>query len=283
MATSPELFFFDRNHLVQLARGLHDDYLKADPFPSVVIDDFLPAEVARSILAQFPSPDFDGFKQPDNAFQERKLGRTQESYFQGMSPGLRHFLGEFNSLAFIDFLEELTGIQGLIPDPHFKGGAVHQLLSGGRLAIHADFNRDSYRSLDRRVNALFYLNEDWKEEYGAYLELWDRKMTHCVKKIAPIINRCVIFNTGKDTFHGHPDPMHCPPQMTRKSIALYYYTNGRDDDDLEEHSTRWRARPGVAEVSGEGDRVHVPGARLLKKLRPFVPPVVFDWTRRKLL
>ncbi len=94
-------------------------------------------------------------------------------------------LNEFNGLAFIDFLEELTGIRGLIPDTHFRGGAVHQVLPGGSLAIHADFNHDKYRKLDRRINVLLYFNKDWKDAYGGALELWDTKMKECRQRILP--------------------------------------------------------------------------------------------------
>jgi hypothetical protein len=249
-----ELFFFDRDRLVAMADELHGEYVGAEPFPSVVIDELLPPAVAKRLSEVFPPPDYGGFRQPDNAFQKNKLGRTYESHFRGLAPVLRHVLNEFNSLAFIDFLEHLTGIEGLIPDPHFRGGALHQVLPGGKLAIHADFNRDHHRQLDRRVNALVYLNPDWKPAYGGDLELWDREMTRCVRRVEPILNRCVVFNTGRQTFHGHPEPLRCPAGTTRKSIALYYYTSGRDDDDVEPHDTLWQQRPGVFEPSGEGNR-----------------------------
>jgi len=246
-ASEPDLFFFDRQALVSLAEQHQVSYASAEPYPSIVLDAFLPPAVATRIQAAFPKPDFAGFKQPDNAFQKNKLGRVQENYFVGLDPFVRHMLNEFNSLAFIDFLETLTGIKGLIPDTHFKGGALHQILPGGKLAIHSDFNKDRYRKLDRRVNVLLYFNPDWKDEYGGHLELWDRKMQRCVSRIAPELNRCVVFNTMSDTFHGHPDPLRCPPEMTRNSIALYYYTAGRDDGTHGEHGTLWQARPEVNE------------------------------------
>jgi len=238
------MFFFDRRELVQRAQGLRESYSTNPPFPSIVIDSFLPDHVARRIDEEFPAPDFAGFQQPDNEYQKHKLGRVQESFFVGLPSFLRHILNEFNGLAFIDFLEELTGIEGVIPDPHFKGGALHQILPGGRLAIHADFNRDARRKLDRRINVLVYVNPDWQEEWGGHLELWDAAMTRCEKRITPLFNRCVIFNTTSTSYHGHPEPLSCPPGRTRKSIALYYYTNGRDDGGSSiAHSTLWKDRP----------------------------------------
>ena len=53
------------------------------------------------------------------------------------------------------------------------------------------------------------------------------------KKILPVFNRCAIFSTTSVSFHGHPVPLACPPERNRKSIATYYYTNGRPEEDPE--------------------------------------------------
>jgi len=64
---------------------------------------------------------------------------------------------------------QLTGIDALVPDPHFEGGGLHQIEPGGHLKVHADFNRHPRTGLARRLNALIYLNRDWKPEYGGAL------------------------------------------------------------------------------------------------------------------
>ena len=51
------------------------------------------------------------------------------------------------------------------------------------LKIHSDFYLHQYLKIDRRLNLLLYLNDDWKDEYGGHLELWDKTMTICDKKI----------------------------------------------------------------------------------------------------
>lgn len=136
-------------------------------------------------------------------------------------------LYHLNSSTFLDFLSKITGIENLIADSYFEGGGMHQIRRGGKLKIHADFNRHPRYDLDRRLNALLYLNPDWQEEYGGNLELWDRHMTSCVVRIAPLFNRFVVFATTDFTYHGHPDPLTCPEDVTRKSLALYYYTHER--------------------------------------------------------
>ena len=132
---------------------------------------------------------------------------------------------------FVDFLERLTGIDALIPDPHYFGGGLHQIRPGGFLKVHADFNRHSRLDLERRLNAILYLNKDWQEEYGGHLQIWDNDMTRCEKKVLPVFNRLLVFATLDTANHGHPDPLTCPPDRARRSMALYYYTSDRPEGE----------------------------------------------------
>jgi len=137
----------------------------------------------------------------------------------------------------------------LIADPYQYGGGLHATSVGGKLAVHADYNRHPTLRLDRRLNLLLYLNEGWSNDNGGQLELWNHLMTECVLSTLPLFNRTVIFSTTKTSYHGQPEPIHGPEEMQRKSIALYYFTNGRPEEgqDLnspsEEHSTLWMQRP----------------------------------------
>jgi hypothetical protein len=110
------------------------------------------------------------------------------------------------------------------------------------LNIHADFTVHPHkRNWRRRVNVLVYLNEGWLPEYKGDLELWTRDMKACAQKVLPIYNRCAIFNTDEDSFHGLPEPIMCPDDMTRKSIALYYFTE--ETEAPRKKATNYRARP----------------------------------------
>jgi Rps23 Pro-64 3,4-dihydroxylase Tpa1-like proline 4-hydroxylase len=149
-----------------------------------------------------------------------------------------------NSNPFVGFLEKITAITGLLADPHLQGGGVHNTRPGGYLKVHADFNKHPRYGLDRRLNLLIYLNEDWQPEYGGDLELWSPDMQSCIHSIAPIAGRCVIFRTSSNSYHGHPHPLTCPPDRSRRSVALYYYSNGRPDEDgSREHGTLWQETP----------------------------------------
>ncbi|HKG22469.1 MAG TPA: 2OG-Fe(II) oxygenase [Blastocatellia bacterium] len=234
------MFFIDPEKLSEVARRRRDDYREAAPFPHAVMDDLFPEDVLRSLVAEFPRPgDIDWVRFRNR--EEKKLATKDESQ---MGEATRMALYQLNSSAFVSFLEALTGIDGLIPDPHFWGGGLHQIERGGYLKVHADFNRHERLRLDRRLNLLLYLNEGWKEEYGGHLELWDREMKRCERRVLPVFNRCVVFSTTDYSFHGHPDPVTCPEGWTRKSLALYYYSNGRPSEELSgDHGTLFKQRP----------------------------------------
>jgi 2-oxoglutarate-Fe(II)-dependent oxygenase superfamily protein len=210
------------------ARSLHELYAAAEPFPHVVLDQLFANEVLDGVLREFPAPNQMQWMKFDNLL-EKKLGYFYEK--SAISKPVRDFLNDMNSFEMLLWLEALTGIGGLIPDPYFGGGGLHQIEPGGFLKVHADFNIHPKLKLDRRLNMLIYLNKDWKEEYGGHLELWDRDGKTCRKRILPIFNRTVVFSTTDTSYHGHPHPLTSPPGVTRKSVSLYYYTAGRPADE----------------------------------------------------
>jgi hypothetical protein len=240
--TEASPFAVDAERLDRLAQELRAQYAAADPFPHIVIDDFLPADALERVRREIPRPDDIRWIEFDDA-RGKKLASKAETQ---LGAATRFLLYQLNSSVFIEFLETLTGIRGLVPDPHFWGGGVHQIVRGGFLKIHSDFNRHPTLNLDRRLNLLLYLNRGWQEEWGGHLELWDRDMTECRKKILPIFGRCVIFSTTDFSNHGHPDPIDCPDRESRKSLALYYYSNGRPPEEIAgtHYSTPFRRRPG---------------------------------------
>lgn len=231
--------FLPLSRMQELAETGRESYLKAEPFPHVVFDNFFDPQILDLVLEEFPTPGQIRWQKFDNG-QEIKLASAAEASF---GPATRLLLYHLNSVTFLQFLTDVTGINNLIADPSFEGGGLHQIVRGGKLGIHADFNKHREYGLDRRLNLLVYLNKDWLEEYGGYLQLWDRDMKGCKAKVLPVFNRVMIFGTTDFTYHGHPDPLQCPENMTRKSLALYYFSNGRPAEETSGvHSTIFRAR-----------------------------------------
>ncbi|HMJ06001.1 MAG TPA: 2OG-Fe(II) oxygenase, partial [Chthoniobacterales bacterium] len=140
---------------------------------------------------------------------------------------------------------------------YFEGGGLHETLRGGHLGVHADFNVHGRLRVERKLNLLIYLNQDWEDDYGGQLELWDRRMKGCAVRVKPVFGRAVIFNTALDSFHGHPDPLNCPSDRSRRSIATYYYSAPEGGiAALPKRTTNFRSRPGSEDSSDWQIRRH---------------------------
>jgi hypothetical protein len=260
--------FLDSILARRFGEELSGDYCFADPYPRIVIDNFLPDCLIEKILANFP-----GGILPGDKFYEKDYGGMYKRQINPESCGsdVRNLFNFFNSSPVLQFLEGLTSIDALVGDSYFNGGGFHEISKGGKLGIHADFRINEQLHLSRRLNMLIYLNKDWRDSYGGHLEVWDRAASKKIDSIAPIFNRCVIFSTDEDSYHGHPDPLNTPEEITRKSIALYYYTaSKRIYEDTPAHSTLYVARPG----DGLAIRRQALKSRRRNYLRDWLPPII---------
>ena len=213
--------------------------LETSPFKHVVIDGFFPKALADKLADTFPAADSDWYKY-DNVF-EKKRAIDKRDKMPTVHAGV---LAELNTHTFINDIQKAFEIPHLISDHTFRGGGLHQIVPGGKLDVHVDFNIHPDSGLDRRINAILYLNPNWESSWGGNLELWDKDMSACVKSIAPAHNRMVIFETTDFSFHGHPDPLKCPKFRTRNSMAWYFYSNGRPEHERNpKHSTMFQKRP----------------------------------------
>jgi hypothetical protein len=262
-AEEPHVPVLDLDRLEANLDELRKQYQSARPYPHIVFDDFLDREAIELAMKEFPALDPEQWNNFIHA-NERKYSNTDPGTW---GPTLQTILDELNSPRFVAFVSALTGFDGLMPDHSLEGGGLHQSTTGGFLNIHADFTvHPRRRQWRRRANLLLYLNEDWRPEYGGDLELWSTDMKRCEQTIAPIGNRVVIFTTDVDSFHGHPEPMTCPTDTARRSMALYYFT---EEDDPIARSTEYRARPGD-------------GARSLAIYADKQVLRCYDWAKRRL-
>src|SRR5262249_39147078 len=144
----------------------------------IQIDGLFSPKVLDQVLEQFPPED----ARPTWNFSNAAL-KMASNLPMHWGENIVRMVTYLNSPTFLQFLEEMTGIEGLIPDPYLEGGGLHMIKPGGSLAIHADFNWHKRLKLDRRLNLLLYLNKDWDESFGGALELWSQDMKAVVKKI----------------------------------------------------------------------------------------------------
>lgn len=239
-------------HLGEVAPGLKETYDTADPFPHCCVDGLISNELLDCVLQEFPDPTKETNWIPletKGTSHKKLISKDAET----LGPYTKYLISRLSEPSFLSFVEEVTGIQGLIPDPYLLGAGLHQTGSGGFLEMHADFYRSPKLQLFRRVNLLLYLNKDWKDEYRGALELWDKNLQKRAAYL-PVWNRMLISNIAPQAYHGFPDPLLCPEDMTRKSLALWYYTSRMPKEMREEyelHKPDWIKR---AQPAGDGHR-----------------------------
>ena len=239
---------WQREALVKLekyASFFANEFKSADPFPHCYLDNFFDNEVLNELITEFPDitdPIWEASSQEGIQVKLRSNWQS-EADIRPVTKSVVHFL---NSGAVMKQLSQLTGIEKLISDPYYTGGGLNCTKRDGLLDVHADGNWHHAMGVHRRLNVILYLNEEWNLNWGGALELWDDSLSECVKSIDPVGNRLVVFETHDRTFHGHPNPLNCPPDESRKSLILYYYTAAaRPENQVvveQPHRALWRKR-----------------------------------------
>ena len=237
------------------------EYQTNQPFPHIVLDDFLDPDFLRGVAGEFPDSAGE-----DCFMREQERLKFQFRPDQCDGPLTRMLFAELNSRAFLAFLSGLTGIQGLIADPYHAGAGLHETRRGGHLGIHADFPRHQEMGVTRRLNLLIYLNEDWRDEYGGALELWDATRKACVGRVEPELGRSVLMRNGTTHYHGHPTPLAAPPDRPRRSLASYYYSP---------------PVPGARAGRTASVYLSLPRVQRLKRIaRQLTPPIIWEQLKR---
>jgi Rps23 Pro-64 3,4-dihydroxylase Tpa1-like proline 4-hydroxylase len=222
--------------------ALKREFDSAVPYRHLLIESFLEPDFAAEVAAAYPT--FEAARRQGFEFdavnERRKIQISDAAKFPAPVARLNEVLA---SPQFLTDLEYITGIPALEADPTLGGAGMHVTGPHGRLDVHVDFNYVEERERHRRLNILVYLNPGWNAAWGGAIELWDRKVKQCHRKVTPLLNRCVLFETSAISFHG-VEPLVGPPDVVRKSFAAYYYTKEAPAGwDGTKHSTIFQARP----------------------------------------
>jgi hypothetical protein len=232
------------------------------PFPHLVFDGLFSPKLLELIHADFDRINRKVWARYNSAYEIKngslpntRFGRASQLYFDTIYSG-----------PFLDFISNLTAIEGLVTDPVLWAGGMHEIPKGGKFALHTDFNKHPVTMLDNRLVFITYLNKDWKPSYGGTLELWDKEQDMCVVKVEPVFGRSILFYQSASSLHGQPDPVEAPNCQTRRSVAAYYYTNGRPDSQTEKfHGTIYSTQVDLATLM-----------KFRANIRSFIPPVLYD-------
>lgn len=214
-----------------------DKYHSSVPFPYFVIDNFLNAESANSILDNFElNKNWINY----NFINSKKTWGLSDK--NCMNENCKEVFEELQSKEFVNLLSKITGIKDIFLDKSLDSGGLTQSFTGGKLSMHTDFIAHATQQRWRRVlNILIYFNKNWLEEYNGQLEFWDENLKQKVDSISPIFNRCLIFKTHKKSYHGYPETIKCPHDMSRKSLSAWYFVE--EEKELEQYPTKYKPRP----------------------------------------
>jgi len=226
------------------ADRLAASFREREPFRHVVIDDFLEPEFCAQLFHEFPP-----FERGNARNEAGELGaKSTVEKIRELGSSYSALDDLIQTREFLDLIGQITGIPDLIYDPWYFGGGTHENRAGQDLDAHVDFNRHPVEQWHRRLNLIVYLNHEWQDTWGGSLELHSdpRADGDRIKLITPLYNRAVIFETTEWSWHGFsrialPDEK---KSISRKSIALYFYTKQRPAEELAEtHSTIYVDRP----------------------------------------
>ena len=216
---------------------IQQQFTSAYPFSHVLIEGFFQESFCRELLASFPAFD------KKRAINEDGLigNKSVNELITGLPEPYPNLDLLVKSPEFLELVSKLTGIPDLEFDPHYFGGGTHENRHGQGLDAHIDFNHHPITDQHRRLNLIVYLNDEWQQEWGGLIDLhrdpYLPPQLDDIKSYPPLFNHCVIFETSEHSWHGFTrinqpeDKRH----LSRKSVALYYYTDERPPKETGPH------------------------------------------------
>jgi hypothetical protein len=236
--TPRSLFDFDR--LEMSTQSLAEQYRRAEPFPHIVLEDFLRAD-PKEVFEAFPDLSWHGWTDVGSLSETAAVhqpGKHRCREIEIFPPLLQRMIFELSSPTFLRALSDLTAIPKLLPDPFLEGGGLQCTTPGGKLVPHTDFHHPPHLQLFRRVNVLVYLSPRWKSEDGGQLDLFELGSEKPKRSVEAEFGTCMIFTTDHRSLHG-VRPISPTAGDVRRSIALYYYTVEDTEDFSGDRLTYW--------------------------------------------
>jgi len=221
---------------------LRHQFLNASPIRFFKVDNFLEPAFAEQVVNAYPT--FEEAKAQGRLFTAlNEKGKVQITDSALFPPPIKQLSDYLNSQDWLDTLGYITDMPNLLADVKLNGGGIHETGPQGHLDVHVDFNTHKETKWFRRLNILVYMNKNWQEDWGGNVELWDPEVRHLQGSFSPIFNRCVVFNTTEESYHG-VSAVKCPADTMRKSYAAYYYTvDAPVEWSGKVHGTIFKARP----------------------------------------
>lgn len=206
------------------------------PTPNLVLDGFMPRELAVALNREcnnISDEHWTTFTRKGSHMQEcKKLNHMRVA---------RRVIEELNSSETLRWLESITGIQGLLPDPHLTGAGYSRSYTGDTLQVHNDFNWNDELRLHRAISMIIYLTPDWRPQWGGGLDFYNNTQSTVIKTVDCMFNRMLMWSYTPENYHGYTKPLSCPENLSRNTIRLFYYTSNstHNPNDLPHRSQYW--------------------------------------------
>ena len=199
------------------------NYGKEGPFNHIIIDNFFIEDLAMKLFNEFPNYEDKRWHNYDNPIEVKKICNNWN-----LVPKNTYQTFQFlNSPDFINLISnEILNQKKIYADYGLNGGGWHIHKKGGKLNPHLDYSLHPKSGKQRKLNIIIYVNPNWSEDWGGQLGFWDNSSAEKPGELKKIIwskfNRAVIFDTTQNSWHGLPNPIKCPKEESRKSLAVYY-------------------------------------------------------------
>jgi Rps23 Pro-64 3,4-dihydroxylase Tpa1-like proline 4-hydroxylase len=217
--------FFDNLSLLKV------DKTAETPTDIWLVDDFLPSDIYKATIDEIKKITlWSEFNNYGSGSKRKECRNFQES------PLVETISNCFNSSKMINWLENITGSEGLIPDPHLLGGGLCSTESGNKLDLHTDFNWNNRLRLNRNINLILYFTEEWNDEWNGSLEFWDDENKNCLEKLSPTPNRLIFWRYTTTLIHGFSEVLKSPGDIERNNLVHFYYTSNSTWDEAPRRS-----------------------------------------------
>jgi len=202
--------------------------IESNPFPYVIIPDFINTEYYNKIKSNFPSEPDENWWKYENPL-EVKYALDNLELMDGVISNVFYALSHDNT---IDKFKKIFNIPDLEYDPHCHGAGLHMHPRYGRLNMHLDYEIHPLSNKQRLLNIILYLNDDWNPDWNGDTQLWNNNVSECIVKSYPKGNSAIVFVTTEQSWHGVPDIILCPQGEYRKTLAFYYVSDLKNNKNI---------------------------------------------------
>ncbi len=212
------------------------NFRNQQPIPMVLIEDFLPIELAINLHKESLTI--------DNSFWtkfNRNGSHMKECKNLSVAPIAFDLVSKLHSSVFLTWLEKITGIAGIIPDPYLTGAGYCKSYRGDVLKKHTDFNWNEQLKLHRVLSLIIYLTPEWDPSWGGSLDFYDKTGDNIIKSNPCLFNNCLIWEYDKYGYHGYETPLNCPNTIQRTAFRLFFYksNSSHNETDPPHRSLYW--------------------------------------------